>query len=100
MSGKKYYIWFILDPETCFVLDFHLSPYRDSNQAFTLLNSVKDLGTVKSIVSDRYSAYKVPVKSVQGEKVSSFSTLILCVCLLSPNFNGGYNLSVTSILFN
>ena len=69
ISGKKYYIWFVIDSETRFVLGFHLSPYRDSNQAFTLFNSVKDLGTVNSIVSDRYSAYKVPVKSVLGDKV-------------------------------
>ena len=66
IQGKKYYIWFIVDSETRFVLGFHLSPYRDSSQAFTLLNSVKDMGEVKSIVSDRYSAYKVPVKSVLG----------------------------------
>ena len=70
ISGKKYYIWFVIDSETRFVLGFHLSPYRDSNQAFTLFNSVKDLGTVNSIVSDRYSAYKVPVKSVLDDKAS------------------------------
>lgn len=69
INGQKYYIWFIIDSETRFVLGFHLSPYRDSSQAFALLNSVKDLGTVNAIVSDRYSAYKVPVKSVLGSSV-------------------------------
>lgn len=69
ISGKKYYIWFIIDSETRFILGFHLSPYRNSQQAFTLLNSVKDLGTVNSIVSDRYSAYKVPIKATLGNDI-------------------------------
>lgn len=34
ISGKKYYVWFIIDSETRFVLGFHLSPHRDSPQAF------------------------------------------------------------------
>ena len=69
ISGQKYYIWFIIDSETRFVLGFHLSPYRDSNQAFTLFNSVKHLGTVNSLVSDRYAAYKQACKSVLGKDV-------------------------------
>ncbi|MDG2774573.1 IS6 family transposase [Vibrio parahaemolyticus] len=69
IAGKKYYIWFVIDSETRFVLGFHLSTYRDSEQAFTIFNSVKNLGTVNSIVSDRYSAYKMPIKSVLGENV-------------------------------
>lgn len=76
ISGKKYYIWFIVDSETRFVLGFHLSPYRNSAQAFTLLNAVKDLGKPSAIVSDRYKAYEVPVKSVLGDvkhiRVESF----------------------------
>lgn len=62
--GEKYYIWFIIDSETRFVLGFHLSPHRDSPQAFSLFNSVKNYGKSKSIVSDRYSAYKVPTKAI------------------------------------
>ena len=69
ISGKKYYIWFVVDSETRFVLGFHLSPHRDSAQAFTIFNAVKHLGKVSSIVSDRYSAYKVPAKSVFGSDV-------------------------------
>ena len=69
ISGKKHYIWFIVDAETRFVLGFHLSPHRDSPQAFALMNAVKDLGTTTAVVSDRYSAYKVPVKSVLGHDV-------------------------------
>lgn len=68
IEGVNHYIWFIVDSETRFVLGFHLSPRRDSPQAFTLLNSVKDMGKPAAIVSDRYSAYKVPVKSVLGVK--------------------------------
>lgn len=30
INGIKYYIWFIVDSETRFVLGFHLSPHRDS----------------------------------------------------------------------
>ena len=38
--GKKYYIWFIIDSETRFVLGFHLSPHRDSPQAFSLFDTL------------------------------------------------------------
>ena len=65
---KKYYIWFIIDSETRFVLGFHLSPYRDSKQAFALFNSVKSIGKPNSIVTDRYPDYKVPTKSVFDAK--------------------------------
>jgi transposase-like protein len=64
INGVKHYIWFIIDSETRFILGYHLSPHRDSPQAFSLMNSVKSLGKPGSIVSDRYSAYKVPVKSI------------------------------------
>jgi len=69
ISGQKYYIWFIIDSETRFVLGFHLSPYRDSNQAFTLFNSVKGLGNINSLVSDRYAAYKQACRTVLGDDV-------------------------------
>lgn len=76
IQGKKYYIWFIIDAETRFIIGFHLSPHRNSPQAFTLLNAVKDMGKPTAIVSDRYSAYKVPIKSilenVQHIRVESF----------------------------
>lgn len=73
--GKKYYIWFIIDSETRFVLGFHLSPHRDSPQAFSLFDSVKQYGKPNTIVTDRYSAYKVPTKSIFGVphiRVASF----------------------------
>ena len=62
INGRKFYIWFIIDSETRFVLGFHLSPHRNSPQAFSLLHSVRPLGSPGAIVSDRYSAYKVPVQ--------------------------------------
>lgn len=37
INGKKYYVWFIIDFETRFVISFHLSPYKSSPQAFSLL---------------------------------------------------------------
>lgn len=64
INGLKHYIWFIVDSETRFILGYHLSPHRDSPQAFSLLSSVRSLGKPGAIVSDRYSAYKVPVKSI------------------------------------
>ena len=67
--GKKYYIWFIIDSETRFVLGFHLSPHRDSPQAFSLFDSVKQHG------KPNYSAYKVPTKAIFGVphiRVASF----------------------------
>jgi transposase-like protein len=64
INGVKHYSWFIIDSEIRFILGYHLSPHRDSPQAFSLMNSVSSLGKPRSIVSDRYSAYIVPVKSI------------------------------------
>ena len=68
INGVKHYIWFIVDSETRLVLSFHLSPHRDSPQAHSLFNSVSTLGKPNAIVSDRYAAYNVPVKSIFGVK--------------------------------
>ena len=64
IAGVKHYIWFIIDGETRFVIGFHLSPHRDSPQAVSLFSEAVKLGKPSAIVSDRYSAYKVPVKSI------------------------------------
>jgi len=64
VAGVKHYLWFVVDAETRFVVGFHLSPHRDSPQAFSILSAASKLGKPKAIVSDRYSAYKIPVKSV------------------------------------
>ena len=67
-SGKKHYIWFIIDRVTHFVLGFHLSPHRDSPQAFSLVDDVQKYEKPNAIVTDHYSAYKVSVKPVFGVK--------------------------------
>jgi transposase-like protein len=65
IQGRKHYLWFIVDSETRFVLGFHLSPYRSSPQAFSLLHQTLSLpGKPAAIVSDRYAAYKQPIKSL------------------------------------
>lgn len=64
IAGVKHYIWFVIDSETRFVVGFHLSPHRDSPQAVSVLNEAKLHGQPSAIVSDRYSAYKAPVKSL------------------------------------
>ena len=64
IAGVKHYIWFIIDSETRFVIGFHLSPHRDSPQAVSLFSEAVKLGKPSVIVSDRYSAYNVPVKSI------------------------------------
>jgi len=63
IGGRTYYLWFVLDAETRFVLDFHLSPYRDSNAAHALLADChRKFGSPRSaIVSDCLSAYIEPV---------------------------------------
>lgn len=52
-------------------------------QAFTIFNSVKNLGTVNSIVSDRYSAYKMPIKSVLGENVKLIYSMSIFLLTIS-----------------
>lgn len=76
IMGQKYYIWFIVDSETRFVLGYHLSKHRDSTQASSLFDHVKSLGDVNSLVTDRYAAYDIPIKFVFDDvnhiKVESF----------------------------
>lgn len=64
VAGVKHYLWFIIDSETRFIIGYHLSPRRDSPQAVSLLHEARKLGKPLAIVSDRYSAYKVPIKSL------------------------------------
>jgi transposase-like protein/rubredoxin len=64
VAGIKHYLWFVIDSETRFIIGFHLSPHRDSPQAFSLLSEAATHGKPSAIVSDRYSAYKVPAKSI------------------------------------
>lgn len=63
INGKNYFLWFVLDSETRFVLDFNLSPSRGSDAAHSILsNCYKKFGSPRSsIVSDSYRAYVQPV---------------------------------------
>ena len=76
VAGVKHYLWFVVDSETRFIIGFHLSPNRDSPQAFSVIKGAAEYGKPNSIVTDRYSAYDVPVKSildgVNHIKVESF----------------------------
>jgi len=76
VAGIKHYLWFVIDSETRFIIGYHLSPYRDSPQAVSLLHEARKLGKPSAIVSDRYSAYKAPIKSlfdgVKHIRVESF----------------------------
>ncbi|HHW94744.1 MAG TPA: DDE-type integrase/transposase/recombinase [Mogibacterium sp.] len=62
ISGKDYYLWLAFDSETRLVIDFHLSPNRDSDAAHNLLaNCRRKFGQPRSvIISDRYYAYQQP----------------------------------------
>ena len=64
IAGVNYYLWFIIDSETRFVIGFNLSPRRDSPSAVSVIAEARSVGTPESFVTDRYSAYKVPVKSL------------------------------------
>lgn len=69
ISGKTYYLWLAIDSETRVIIDFHLSEYRDTSAAFSLLNSCKEnFGSPKSmIVTDRYRPYVQPIKYIYGD---------------------------------
>lgn len=64
INGVRYYIWFIIDSETRFIIDFHLSPYRDSDQAFILFNKATKFGSPRSIVTDRFGPYIMPARTL------------------------------------
>ncbi len=64
VNGIKHYLWFVIDSETRFIIGYHLSPHRDSPQAVSVLHNAQKLGKPNAIVSDRYSAYNVPIKSI------------------------------------
>lgn len=92
ISGIRYYIWFIVDSETRFVIAFHLSPYRDHTQAFSLFNKARDFGNPKSVVTDRLGSYNVAAGKVFNNsdhiKVESFKADISNN--LIESFNGSF----------
>ncbi|KGG79396.1 integrase, partial [Caloranaerobacter azorensis H53214] len=76
INGKKYYLWVVIDSDTRMIVAYHLSPYRNSSEAFKVLNEAKNLGNPKAIVTDRLPSYNIPVKvlfsSSEHIKVKSF----------------------------
>lgn len=82
IQGKDYYLWLGLDSETRFVLDFHLSPHRDSSAAHALLNSCKEqYGKPRqALVTDRYWAYGQAIDrffpDIKHVKVEDFDDVI------------------------
>jgi len=62
IKGKKYYLWFIVDSETRFVLGFYLGD-RSSLSAHTVFNSVKNLGQPQAVVTDRFDPYIMAIKT-------------------------------------
>lgn len=64
INGKRHYLWLAIDSETRLILAYHLSPHRDVDQAFSLFQSAKKLGHPKALVTDRYSAYLMPIKTL------------------------------------
>ena len=82
INGKNYYVWFALDFETRVILDFHISEFRDSTAAHTLLHSCKEqFGKPReAVIMDRYYAYKQPAQRFFPDldfiQVESFEDLI------------------------
>ena len=77
INGVKYWIWFVIDSETRFIVSFHISKERsEENAAIALFNSSK-YGKPSSIVSDRLPGYNISVKTVFPDlkhiKVQSFA---------------------------
>jgi len=82
IAGKDYYLWLAFDAETRLVLDFHLSPNRNSSSAHSLLASCrKKFGQPRSaIISDRFYAYQQPASlffpQAKHIRVKDFDDLI------------------------
>ena len=64
IAGVKHYLWFVVDAETRFVIGYHLSAHRTSQNAVSVLATAKPYGQPKAIVSDRFDAYEMPIKSL------------------------------------
>ncbi|HUM43851.1 MAG TPA: DDE-type integrase/transposase/recombinase, partial [Fervidobacterium sp.] len=82
IAGKDYYLWLAFDAETRLVLDFNLSPMRDSASAHSLLsNCRRKFGQPRSaVISDRYYAYQQPASlffpNAKHIRVEDFDDLI------------------------
>ena len=68
ISGKRYYIWTLIDSETRFVINWFLTSSRQAASAFHLFAKAKDnFGSPLNIVSDRLPSYTIPTKVVFNE---------------------------------
>lgn len=76
IAGVNYYLWFVVDSETRFVIGYNLSPHRDSPSAVSVISEAASHGTPERFVTDRYSAYRQPIKcllpNAQHIRVESF----------------------------
>ncbi|MGJ0906771.1 IS6 family transposase [Clostridium botulinum] len=76
INGNRHYLWLVIDSESRLIISYHLSPYRDAKQAFSLFNDAKKFGSPRAIVTDRLPSYNVPIKSTFEDtihiKVQSF----------------------------
>jgi len=63
VRGKKYYLWFVIDAETRFILGFYLSD-RSSSSAHAIMSNVKSLGSPRAVVTDELPAYFMAVKTL------------------------------------
>lgn len=77
INGIKYWIWFVIDSETRFIVSFHISQERSEENATIALFNASKYGNPSSIVSDRLPSYNVSVKSafpnLNHIKVQSFA---------------------------
>lgn len=64
INGIKHWVWFTVDSETRFIISYHLSPFRSSDQAFSNLANSLSLGHPNAIVSDGLPSYCKPIKTI------------------------------------
>ena len=80
INGQRYYLWVLIDSETRFVINFHLTPYRDASQAFSLFKNSAHFGVPSAIVTDRLPSYNIPANSIfsysKHIRVDSFKDVI------------------------
>ena len=62
IRGKKYYLWFVLDAETRFVVGFYLGD-RSSTSAHAVMSQAKAWGNPRSVVTDHWDAYNMAIKT-------------------------------------
>ena len=64
INGERYYLWLAIDSETRFILAFHLTKYRSSDSAYTLINEAKTCGEPTNFITDRLPSYNEAAATV------------------------------------